>query len=63
MNKNAESDSAKLIKKIPKKITHPPENKDGIKYKSETYKNYKFFMPKEFVKKRGKESEYEQAEI
>ncbi len=39
--------------KVPSKITRPP-----VGYKTLEYKGYKFFLPKFFVKKKGKESEF-----
>ena len=39
--------------KIPSKILQPP-----IGYKTVDFKGYRFFLPKIFVRKKGKESEY-----
>jgi len=39
--------------KIPAIITHPPNS-----YKTIEYKGYRFFLQKDFTKKRGKDSEF-----
>ena len=45
--------SGKSRSKIPSKILMPP-----VGYKTVEFKGYKYFLPKLFVRKKGKESEY-----
>ena len=45
--------NGRSVQKIPSKLTHPPPL-----YKALQFKGYKFFIPKLFVRKKGKESEY-----
>lgn len=46
-SKDFENDSSKLVKKIPSKILKPPHHDRN---KTEYYKNYKFFLPKLFLR-------------
>lgn len=47
----------KLIYRVPSKITAPPPNNNFFEFKG-----YRFFLPKFFIRKRGKETEFKNIE-